>query len=77
MAAYDEQTAKIERFDKRIEELASQERYQEKVKKPVSYTHLDVYKRQVLVASFPANSMVFFPEVVADCLMVFSALSTV
>lgn len=33
MASYDEQTAKIERFDKRIEELASQERYQEKVKK--------------------------------------------
>ena len=33
MASYDEQTAKIERFDKRIEELASQERYQKKVKK--------------------------------------------
>lgn len=33
MASYDEQTAKIERYDKRIEELASQERYQEKVKK--------------------------------------------
>lgn len=33
MASYDEQTAKIERFDQRIEELASQERYQEKVKK--------------------------------------------
>lgn len=33
MASYDEQTAKIERFDKRIEELAAQERYQEKVKK--------------------------------------------
>ena len=33
MASYEEQTAKIERFDKRIEELASQERYQEKVKK--------------------------------------------
>ena len=33
MAAYDEQTAKIERFDKRIEELASQERYQKKVEK--------------------------------------------
>lgn len=30
MASYDEQTAKIERFDKRIEELASQERYQKK-----------------------------------------------
>lgn len=33
MASYDEQTAKIERFDRRIEEIASQERYQEKVKK--------------------------------------------
>ena len=33
MASYEEQTAKIERFDKRIEELASHERYQEKVKK--------------------------------------------
>ena len=33
MAAYDEQTAKIERFDKRIEELASQEKYQKKVEK--------------------------------------------
>lgn len=33
MASYDEQTAKIERFDKRIEELSAQERYQEKVKK--------------------------------------------
>ena len=33
MASYEEQTAKIERFDQRIEELASQERYAEKVKK--------------------------------------------
>lgn len=33
MASYEEQTAKIERFDKRIEELASQERYEEKSKK--------------------------------------------
>ncbi len=33
MTSYDEQTAKIERFDQRIEELASQERYQEKVKR--------------------------------------------
>ena len=33
MASYEEQTAKIERFDTRIEEIASQERYQEKVKK--------------------------------------------
>ena len=33
MASYEKQTAKIERFDTRIEEIASQERYQEKVKK--------------------------------------------
>ncbi len=33
MATYDEQTGKIERFYKRIEELASRERYQKKVGK--------------------------------------------
>lgn len=33
MASYEEQTAKIERFDKRIEEIAGQKRYHEKVKK--------------------------------------------
>lgn len=33
MASYDEQTAKIERFDKRIEEIALQEQYQEKAKR--------------------------------------------
>ena len=33
MASYDEQTAKIECFDKRIEEIAEQERYLEKVKR--------------------------------------------
>lgn len=33
MASYDEQTAKIERFDQRIEELASQKSYEEKVKR--------------------------------------------
>ena len=33
MASYEEYTAKIERFDQRIEELASQERYAEKVKR--------------------------------------------
>ena len=33
MASYEEQTAKIERFDKRIEDIAAQERYQEKVKR--------------------------------------------
>lgn len=33
MASYDEQTAKIERFDQRIEELAIQKNYEEKVKR--------------------------------------------
>lgn len=33
MASYDEQTAKSERFDKRIEEIALQEQYQEKTKR--------------------------------------------
>ena len=33
MATYEEQTAKIDRFDQRIEEIAGQERYQEKVKR--------------------------------------------
>ena len=33
MASYEEQEAKIERFDKRIEEIAGQEKYHEKVKR--------------------------------------------
>jgi transposase len=33
LATYDELTAKIERYDKRIEEICAQARYQEKVKK--------------------------------------------
>lgn len=33
MASYEEQEAKIERYDKRIEEIASETRYQENVKK--------------------------------------------
>ena len=33
MATYEEQEAKIERYDKRIEEIASEARYQEKAKK--------------------------------------------
>ena len=33
MASYDEQTAKVERFDARIEEIASQKEYTDKVKK--------------------------------------------
>ncbi|MCM1343213.1 MAG: IS110 family transposase [Muribaculaceae bacterium] len=34
MATYEEQTAKIERYDQRIGEIAAQERYREKVKRP-------------------------------------------
>jgi transposase len=37
LASYDEQTAKIERFDRRIEEIALQERYHDKVKKLGSF----------------------------------------
>lgn len=37
MTSYEEQTAKIERLDERIEELATQERYAEKVKKLVCF----------------------------------------
>lgn len=33
MASYEEQEAKIERYDKRIEEIASEARYQENAKK--------------------------------------------
>lgn len=33
MASYEEQEAKIERFDQRIEEISEQEKYQEKVKR--------------------------------------------
>ena len=33
MISYEEQTAKIDRLDQRIEELAAQEKYAEKVKK--------------------------------------------
>lgn len=33
MASYEEQEAKIERFDKRIEEIAGQTKYHEKVKR--------------------------------------------
>jgi transposase len=33
MASYEEQEAKIERYDKRIEEIAEQTKYHDKVKK--------------------------------------------
>src|SRR5699024_11747214 len=37
MASYEEQEAKIERYDKRIEEIAAEARYQENVKKLVCF----------------------------------------
>ncbi len=43
MASYAEQTAKIERFDRRIEEIASRERYQEKVKKLGCFLGIKTY----------------------------------
>lgn len=49
MASYDEQTAKIERFDRRIEELASQERYQEKVKKLVCFLGIKTHTALSLI----------------------------
>lgn len=43
MASFDEQTAKIERFGLRIEELASQEGYQEKVKKRCCFLEIKTH----------------------------------
>ena len=49
MASYEEQTAKIERFDSRIEEIASQERYQEKVKKLVCFLGIKTHTALSLI----------------------------
>ena len=49
MATYDEQTAKIERFDKRIEELAFQDRYQEKVKKLICFLGIKTHTALSLI----------------------------
>lgn len=49
MASYEEQAAKIERFDSRIEEIASQERYQEKVKKLVCFLGIKTHTALSLI----------------------------
>lgn len=49
MASYDEQTAKIERFDSRIEEIAEQERYQEKVKKLICFLGIKTHTALSLI----------------------------
>lgn len=49
MASYDEQTAKIERFDSRIEEIAAQERYQEKVKRLVCFLGIKTHTALSLI----------------------------
>ncbi len=49
MASYEEQVAKIERFDQRIEELANQEKYQEKVKKLVCFLGIKTHTALSLI----------------------------
>lgn len=49
MASYEEQTAKIERFDTRIEEIASQEKYQEKVKKLICFLGIKTHTALSLI----------------------------
>lgn len=49
MASYDEQTAKIERFDQRIGELASQADYQEKVKKLCCFLGIKIHTALSLI----------------------------
>ena len=49
MASYEEQTAKIERFDTRIEEIASQERYQEKVRKLICFLGIKTHTALSLI----------------------------
>lgn len=49
MASYEEQASKIERFDSRIEEIASQERYQEKVKKLVCFLGIKTHTALSLI----------------------------
>ena len=50
MASYEEQTAKIERFDKRIEEIAAQERYREKVKRLGCFLGIRTHTAMSLIA---------------------------
>ena len=49
LASYDEQSAKIERFDKRIEEIASQEQYQTKVKELVCFLGIKTHTALSLI----------------------------
>ena len=49
MATYEEQTAKIERFDTRIEEIANQENYQGKVKKLACFLGIKTYTALSLI----------------------------
>ncbi len=49
MASYEEQTAKIQRFDMRIEEIAEQERYQSKVKKLVCFLGIKTHTALSLI----------------------------
>ncbi len=49
MATYEEQDAKIERFDQRIEEIAAQERYQGKVKRLGCFLGIKVHTALSLV----------------------------
>lgn len=49
MTSYEEQTAKIERFDQRIEELAAQEKYAEKVKKLTCFLGIKTHSALSLI----------------------------
>lgn len=49
MASYEEQEAKIERFDTRIEEIASQEKYQEKVKRLTCFLGIKIHTALSLI----------------------------
>ena len=49
LASYDEQTAKIERFDSRIEEIAGQTEYAEKVKKLGCFLGIKTYTALSLI----------------------------
>ena len=48
-ATYEELTAKIERFDKRIEEIAQEERYRESVKRLICFKGIKVHTAMSLI----------------------------
>ena len=50
MFSYEEQNAKIQRFENRIEELASQERYTEKVKRLGCFLGIKTHTAMSLIA---------------------------